>query len=43
MLSEFGPFPKSKIRAYGPLLLDFHQDANVKPVVPVVKDEMLMY
>ena len=43
ILSAFFPFPKSNILAHEPLFVDFHQLANVRPAVPVVKVLMLIY
>jgi hypothetical protein len=35
--------PKSNILAHEPLFVDFHQQANVRPAVPVIKVLMLIY
>ena len=43
MLSDNAPLLESNILVQSPLLVDIHQVAKVRPVVPVVKLSMLMY
>jgi hypothetical protein len=43
MLSDNAPLLESNILAQSPLLVDFHQRAKVRPVLPVVKALIFMY